>query len=145
MTVMHARIKYASIMIVVIALAAVTFVWPIRSKVISTNRRLADLQNELDQSDTTLERIENAQQKLEAVKQRLATEMKPMPARADLPGLIKDITRNVADLPLQGSNVNRSQQCLPLQPRQTSSQAFLRCRGCREGTLRAVVGVVGSR
>ncbi len=108
MTVMHARIKYAAIMILIIALAALTFVWPIRSKVISANLRLAKLQSELDQSDVTLQKIEFIQQQLIAVKQRQIDEMKLMPPSADLPGLIKDITRNVADLPLQGSNVNRS-------------------------------------
>ena len=110
MTVTHARLKYGLVMILIVALVALTFVWPIRSKVISANRRLVELQRELDQYNVTMQQIEALQAQLETVRGRQATEMKVIPLRPDLPGLIKDVTRHIADLPLRGSNVNRSHE-----------------------------------
>lgn len=108
MTILHARLKYGLAMIVIVALLALTFVWPIRSKIISANRRLVDLQRELDQFEVTMQQIEALRTQLDTVRQRQDLEMKLIPQRPDLPGLIQDVTRHIADLPLHGSNVNRS-------------------------------------
>lgn len=108
MTVLHARIKYGLAMIVIVSLAALTFVWPISRGVLAADARIAKLQLELEQSGNAMDEIVAMQNRVQRVQDRLTTELKAIPNHADLPGLMKSITSDIAELPLNGSNVNRS-------------------------------------
>jgi len=108
MTVLHARMKYGLAMIVILCLATLTFVWPITSEVLAADARIAKLQLELEQSGNAMDQILTMQNRLQRIQDRLTTELKAIPQHADLPGLMKSITSDIAELPLNGSNVNRS-------------------------------------
>jgi len=108
MTVMHARMKYGMTMLVIVGMAALIFVWPIHRRIAAQNNQLQTLHMQLNKTDELLKRITLADQDVHAAIERKETELKEIPKQPDLPGLIHAITSSIADLPLQGSNVNRA-------------------------------------
>ncbi len=108
MTVKHARMKYGLAMIVVVAIAMLTFVWPIHNRIAAEENQLEYLHQQLGHTDELLTRITKSEERVREAVQRMQTELKKIPEQPDLPGLIHAITSSIANLPLQGSNVNRA-------------------------------------
>ena len=108
MTVKHARMKYGLAMIVVVALAMLTFVWPIHNHIAAEENHLESLHQQLGHTDELLTRITKSEERVRNAVQRKKTELKKIPEQPDLPGLIHAITSSIAQLPLEGSNVNRA-------------------------------------
>jgi len=110
MTVLRARIKYGCILAVLTIGAGAIAVWPVHQRVRDLDEDLSALSLEVDNLSLFSDHVVEADRTLKKLEERRFRELKPTPGRADLPGMIKSIMSAIAELPLQGSNVNRGQR-----------------------------------
>ncbi len=108
MTETRARMKYGFALLVVLGMATLLYVWPAHRQLNAAIAHQSEILASLDSAGQIVEETNALQTQIKNLEVRQTQEMKPVPERADLPGLIQSITHDISTLPLEGSNINRS-------------------------------------